>query len=379
MQRTASLKLDTTTEQSRQLTALQAAYTDACNRLVPVVVDHRCWNRVALHQLTYSRLRQETHLGSQMACNAIFTVCKAYTAQRELGRIKKDAPVPTLNFRRASVHFDKHTYTLKGEAVSLYTLVGRTTVRLIIGEHQRTILASGLPTEAELVCRKGKWYFNLVIKSEDCPVVAPGPVMGVDVGETTLAATSTGKLFGGGQLRDKRDRHLSLRRRLQFNGSQSARQLLCQVSGREQRHVTHINHETSKAIVKEALTKGASAIAMEDLTRIRDRIKAGKCMRARLHRWAWRQLQRFVQYKSQAVGIRVVYVNPAYTSQTCSQCGQMGVRRRHQFVCSCGLLAHSDVNGARNIARIAPLFSEATAEVNQPTVAVCSHANHKSF
>src|SRR2546426_1344639 len=125
MQRTASIKLDTTPEQARRLTALQSAYANACSQLVPVVVEYRCWNRVALHQRTYSRLRQETPLGAQMTCNAIFSVCKAYKAQREVGRIRRDAPIPTLNFRRASVHFDKRTYTLSGEIVSLYTLEGR--------------------------------------------------------------------------------------------------------------------------------------------------------------------------------------------------------------------------------------------------------------
>jgi IS605 OrfB family transposase len=379
MHRTASIKLDTTPEQAKRLAALQAAYADACNRLVPVVIEHRCWNRVALHQRTYTRLRQETPLGSQMTCNAIFSVCKAYKAQRELGRIRKEVPVPALNFRRASIHFDKRTYTLTGDTLSLYTLDGRIAVRMILGDYQRALLAAGSPTEAELIYRKGRWYFNLVIKSEECSALPSGPVLGVDVGENNLAATSTGKLFDGGRLRHERDRHLSLRRRLQSNGSQSARQLLCKVSGREQRHVTHINHETSRAIVTEAQRIGASTLAVEDLTHIRNRIKAGRRMRSRLHRWAWRQFQRFVDYKAQAAGIRVVYVDPAYTSQTCSQCGQIGVRRKHRFACACGFLAHSDVNGARNIAEIAPLFSEATAAVNQPTVAVCSHADHKSF
>ena len=379
MQRTASIKLDPTPEQAGQLTILQAAYTEACNRLVPIVVAERCWNRVALHRLTYTRLRQETPLGSQMTCNAIFTVCKAYKAQRELGRITKDCPVPVVNFRQASVHFDKRTYTLKGEVVSLHTLTGRTTIPMILGEHQQRLMAAGVPTEAELVYRKGVWYFNLVIKSEECPLLTSGPVLGCDVGENNLAAVNTGALFGGGQLRDTRDRHLSLRRRLQSNGSQSARQLLCKVSGREQRRVTHVNHETSKAIVQEAQRIGARTIALEDLTYIRDRIKAGKRMRARLHRWAWLQLQFFVTYKAQAVGIQVVYVNPAYTSQTCAQCGQIGMRRKHRFVCSCGLLAHSDVNAASNIAKIASLLSETRAAVDRPYVAVDSHIDHKSF
>lgn len=113
---------------------------------------------------------------------------------------------------------------------------------------------------------------------------------------------------------------------------------------------------------------GASKIVMENLTRIRNRIKAGKRMRARLHRWAWRQLQTFVEYKAKTAGIAVEYVNPAYTSQTCSACGNLGKRIKHRFECSCGLRAHADLNASRNLARIAETAVSARAVVNTPNV-----------
>lgn len=223
MMRTASIRLALSTAQARALAALRTAYADACNRLVPIVREHRLYNRVGLHQRTYTMLREATPLGSQMCCNAIFSVCKAYKAQKELGRIRKDAPIPDIRFNRTSVHFDKRTYTLKGKTVSLYTLDGRITVPLRLGEHQRRILESGQPKEAELVLRNGQWFFNLVVDQGDVEPVASGPVLGVDVGENNLAAHSLGKVFGGEHLRDKRDRYLALRRRLQSNGSQSAK------------------------------------------------------------------------------------------------------------------------------------------------------------
>ena len=374
MLRTASIRLNVDPEQAAALMALQSAYADACNRLVPTVVEHRCWNRVALHHLAYARLRKETPLGAQMVCNAIFSVCKAYKAQKELGRIRKDAPVPAVHFNRASVHFDKRTYSIHGERLSLYTLSGRITVTLVTGEHQRRIMASGKAKEAELVCRRGRWYFNLVVESDDADPIPSGPVMGVDVGENNLAATSTGKVWGGGELRHKRNGYLALRRRLQSNGSQSARQKLRQVSGKERRRVTHINHETSKAIVAEARRIGASRIVMEDLCHIRDRIQAGKRVRARLHGWAFRQLQTFVEYKARAVGIAVEYVNPAFTSQTCSNCGSIGERVRHRFVCKkCGLRAHADGNASRNLARIGSGAPLPKAAVNTPHVGDVNH------
>jgi IS605 OrfB family transposase len=369
MLRTASIRLNVSPNQAAALMALQSAYADACNRLVPTVTEHRCWNRVALHQLSYARLRKETPLGSQMVCNAIFSVCKAYKAQKELGRIKKDTPVPVVRFDRASVHFDKRTYTLKGDSLSLYTLSGRIAVTMALGAHQRRIIESGSAKEAELVCRKGRWYFNLVVESEDAKLIASGPVMGVDVGENNLAATSTGKVGGGGELRHRRDRYLALRRRLQSNGSQSAKQRLRQVSGKERRRVAHINHEVSKQIVLEAQQVEAARIVMEDLTHIRARIKAGKRMNARLHRWAFRQLQTFVEYKAKAAGIAVEYVNPAYTSQTCSCCGALGRRIKHRFVCDqCGLRAHADCNASRNLARIGSGAPLPRAAVNTPNV-----------
>jgi IS605 OrfB family transposase len=368
MLRTACIRLNVTAEQSAQLSALRSAYTDGCNRLVPLVQQARCWNRVALHQLGYRRLRQETSLGAQMACNAIFSVCKAYRSQRALGRIAADTPVPRLCFSRASVHFDHRTYTLKDEAVSLNTLKGRLLVTMILGNHQRDLLRSGRAKEAELVLRRRRWFFNLVVESDDCEGVASGPVMGVDVGENTLAASSTGRIWGGEALRHRRDQHLALRRRLQSNGSQSARQTLRQVSGRERRRVTHINHELSKGIVAEARRIGAARIVMEDLTDIRAHIRAGRRMRARLHRWAFRQLQGFVEYKARAVGITVEYVNPVYTSQRCSACGQLGTRLKHRFECDCGFRAHADLNASWNLAWIGATAVAPRAAVNTPNV-----------
>lgn len=377
MMRTASIRLEVSAQQAGALGRLRSAYADACNRLVPIVREHRLWNRVGLHQRAYHTLREATPLGSQMCCNAIYSVCKAYKSQSALGRIKKDGPIPEIRFGRTSVHFDKRTYTLKGETVSLNTLDGRITVAMRMGEHQRCMLAGGTPKEAELVFRQGEWFFNLVVESGDVQPVASGSVMGVDVGENKLATHSLGKVFGGEHLRDQRDRYLALRRRLQSNGSQSAKQKLRQVSGKEMRRVKHINHETSKAIVQAAIQAGIANITMEDLTHIRERIKAGKRMRGRLHRWAWRQLQSFVEYKAKAAGIAVEYVNPAYTSQTCSCCGELGKRSKHRFECAhCGLRAHSDLNASRNLARIGSGAPLSRAAVNTPDVGSVDKGNH---
>lgn len=373
MLRTVSIKLDTTAEQNILLDRLQEEFNKACNGVALIAQKNRCWNRVDLHHFSYSKIRlnqpnKREALGSQMVCNAIRTVCDAY----KVLKIKTLQSVPAITFKqRSSVHFDKRTYSLKEESISLYTLSGRILVPMILSEFQRSYLQQGLPKEAELVYKKGQWFFNLIIDLPNTkPMVPAGKVLGVDLGENNLAATSSGKLFGGGQLRYERDCALALRGRLQSNGSKSANQLLKKISGRETRHVKHVNHVISKAIVKEAQVTGCDTIAMESLTNIRLRIKAGKRIRSRLHRWAWAQLQEFVQYKAESVGLNVVFVNPAYTSQMCAACGRIGIRQKHRLVCKfCGIQRHSDLNASQNIRGIAVSADTATGTVNCPYVA----------
>lgn len=370
MLRTVSMKLILTREASDRLELLRQEYAKACNMIVPEVIENRCWNRVALHKSVYSMLRAATKLGSQMTCNAIFSVCKAYQAQKKLKKIQESKPMPKVTFNKASVHFDKKTYTLtKSGQISLYTLEGRIKACLSFGAHQRQWLEKGASKEAELIFRNGNWYFNLVVEVPDVLKKETGVIIGIDVGENNIAATSTGKIYGGKQLREHRDRYLAQRRRLQSNGTQSAKQRLRKVSGREARHVEHINHQISKSIIEEVKNAGASTIALEDLTHIRDNIRGGKRIRSRLHRWPFRQLQGFIVYKAEALGISVCFVNPAYTSITCAGCLSMGGREKHQFKCSnCGLLAHADCNASRNLARIVGSADSARARVNGPNV-----------
>ena len=373
MRRTISIKLDTTFAQHIKLQQLQKVFNQTCNMVASIAKENRCWNRIALHHLSYYKIRLDQagdaqKLGSQMACNAIRTVCDAY----KILRIKHTQQVPAITFKpRSSVHFDKRTYSLKNEAISLYTLEGRILVSLIMGDFQRYYLQQGRPKEAELIYKSGQWFFNLVLDLPDVKANnSCSNVLGVDLGENNLAATSSGKLFGGGKLRHNRDKALDLRARLQSNGSKSSKQLLQKISGKEARHVKHVNHEISKAIVEEARSTGCSTIAMESLTNIRHNIKAGRRMRSRLHRWSWAQLQEFVLYKAQAAGLNVVFVDPAYTSQMCSSCGHLGTRFKHRLTCKlCGIQWHSDLNASQNIRRIAMSADVATGSVNSPNVA----------
>ena len=127
------IPLNVSPEQSQRLVALQQAFARVCNALAPVVRDTRCWNRVALHHMTYKALREQfPAMGSQMVCNAIYSVCRTSRLVYQhpgspfnLSRLG-NRPLPLIRFLPTSpVYFDRHTLSIKDGRLSMYTLDGR--------------------------------------------------------------------------------------------------------------------------------------------------------------------------------------------------------------------------------------------------------------
>ena len=130
---TLSIPLTTTAEQVEKLVALQNAFALVCNALAPVVRDTRCWSRVALHHMMYRSLREQfPQIGSQMVCNAIYSVSRTsrliFQAEHSPFNIQRyaDKNLPLLQFLpTAPVYFDRHTLSIKPGSLSMYTLDGR--------------------------------------------------------------------------------------------------------------------------------------------------------------------------------------------------------------------------------------------------------------
>ena len=141
MNSTLSIPLDTSLEQVQRLLALQQGFAQVCNALAAVVQQTRVWNRVALHHLTYRQMREQfPQMGSQMVCNAIYSVsrtCRMVFQHPQspfhLSRLG-DKPLPLLRFADSCpVYFDRHTLSLKAGQLSMFTLDGRMRFQLALG------------------------------------------------------------------------------------------------------------------------------------------------------------------------------------------------------------------------------------------------------
>jgi putative transposase len=71
------------------------------------------------------------------------------------------------------------------------------------------------------------------------------------------------------------------------------------------------------------------------------------------HDAGWASFLNILSYKAEEAGTRVISVNPANTTQTCSSCGRIPEARKtlsdRMHACPCGFVADRDVNAARNI------------------------------
>jgi len=106
-------------------------------------------------------------------------------------------------------------------------------------------------------------------------------------------------------------------------------------------------HQESRKLVNRFNT-----IAVEDLS-INDMQKDNfRCINKSIADVAWRQFLDLLTSKAECAGGRVVNVNPAYTSQSCSQCGnrhKLSLSDRVYHCPCCGLSLDRDQNAAINI------------------------------
>ncbi len=134
------IPLNANPEQLARLRALQVGFARVCNALAPMVKETRVWNRVALHHLAYRQMREQfPEMGSQMVCNAIYSVSRACRivfqhpqSPFHLSQLQ-GKPLPLLRFADSCpVYFDRHTLSLKDGLLSMFTLDGRMRFQLTL-------------------------------------------------------------------------------------------------------------------------------------------------------------------------------------------------------------------------------------------------------
>ncbi|MBD2492602.1 RNA-guided endonuclease TnpB family protein [Aulosira sp. FACHB-615] len=344
-------KLQVPVELRSKIDQTLQGFADACNQIYETAKRENCWNTTKLHHKVYKPVREATGLKANHVCQAI---------RRVIGNAKAVKQVH--KFRPTSLSLDARTfqYIEESQTVGITLMCGRVKFKLSIGNYQMALLKGQSPTAATLnKTKRGDYYINICVDLPTDPTGRTPKVIGVDLGRRDIATTSTGKSWSGKQIQSVRDRYSKVRANVQSKRTRNSRRLLRRLSGRERRFQEWLNHNISKQLVSSA-KRSNSALAFEDLTNIRESLNQkprSKTERRRTNNWAFYQLRLFVGYKANIAGVPVVFVPPAYTSQTCSRCGGIhpikgkSYRNGKAFKCGrCGFEHDADINAAINIA-----------------------------
>lgn len=256
-----------------------------------------CWdegisNTNTAHHRVYGETRLNYGLGAQLA------VCARAKAVEAIKAVKAKRRETCPQFGpRGSIRYDARTYRLMSlDRVSLNTLEGRVICHLLLGPRQHEMLVDPAWAigGADLVWRRGVYYLH-VTQSRAAPEMLPPAdgTLGVDLGIVNLATDSEGESFSGATMKQGRQRYHTRRQRLQTVGTKNAKRRLRKNAGRERRFQKDVNHCISKALVKKAVVS-CKAIALEDLSGIRERVTVRHEHRYERHSWAFFQLRQFL-------------------------------------------------------------------------------------
>jgi putative transposase len=271
-------------------------------------------------------------------------------------KLYKSLP-PEINKQNWSIHQVGKTYSL-----SFPTIKGTKRVPVeVASKHWQPILdrillgASSIDKgSAKIIKHRNKWYAYISVTLE-VPQVPVMTRIGCDRGQNNLAVVAAakgfGKFFNGKEVKHRR-RHFQKRRHcLQSDKKFRA---LKKWDKKERRWMDAVNHTISRRIVRFAEYLNADVV-VEDLEGCRNTMKQNKKNRSdsgeSRHSWAYYSLEQLLDYKLALKGLKMIKRPAPYTSKSCSTCGTLGERKKHDFNCPNGHYHNADLNASRNLAQ----------------------------
>jgi putative transposase len=196
----------------------------------------------------------------------------------------------------------------------------------------------------------GKWHAIFTTESErKAPERSKTPEVGLDLGIEIFAYLSDGsRIENPRNLRSAQERLVLAQRRMsnkQKGSSNRAknRKAVAIAYERLTNKRRDFLHKASRALVENHSLIAMEALNNEGLARGFLAKEVLDCSLA--------EFVSMISYKAAEAGCEVVLVNPAYTSQMCSNCGLIRKKslaeRWHE--CPCGASMHRDLNAAMNI------------------------------
>ena len=315
----------------------------------------------------FTKLRHKTDWMLELPANPVKHTLKYFAdALKEAMAGKKGFPKPRSRKRTAP------SFTIPGSAgvrirkvnekysSLLIPLVGWVTLTRRGGNPWE----SGTPKQAVLRYDGHRWRAFVSFEIEVEEKMGDGEVLGVDMNARQIA-TSDGHFYFLPDLKKKEARRKRYQRRMarQVKGSNRRKDTKKKLA-KASREIANVRknwvHQTTKEIsgkcgtmvVEDLKVKNMTASAKGTVENPGKNVKQKAGLNRAMLDTAFGGIRRNLEYKCG----RLIEVNPAYTSQTCSRCGYAEKENRKtqaRFQCvSCGFVSNADTNAAINIRRL---------------------------
>ena len=263
------------------------------------------------------------------------------------------AKLPIL--KKPCFYVNNQNFKIKGSFIEFPVMVNGKSTRLSVStkmtDQQKAIFSSAKLGTMRIVLKNNKIVSQVSYEAEEPTFLSEGNIMGVDLGIKCPAVSKCSdgsvKFYGNGRKNKQIRRHYASKRKKLQKGKH--KKALKKMNNKEERIMNDIDHKISREIVDTAIAHNVKIIKLEKLSNIRSRTRTSRKNNHSLHNWSFYRLSQYIEYKARLAGIEVVYVNPAYTSQTCPICGKKNHAKDRNYQCECGFHTHRDLLGAINI------------------------------
>nr|WP_198002052.1 RNA-guided endonuclease TnpB family protein [Caldivirga maquilingensis] len=221
--------------------------------------------------------------------------------------------------------------------------------------------------EARLVKRSGEWFLKVIVSKEkkrrgrrgEGDGFTPTGLVAVDINMSGVVVGSDDEHYVRIPTRLEDAHHYKalaeLLQRKYPKRWRESRRILNRIRHFHNHAGNILNdsaRKTGKLVVDIAEGMNANVIVLENLNNMITCVeKLGKAYRDKLYLMQYRRIQYWIEWQALKRGLKVIYVNPAYTSTQCPKCGvEMREVRHRWFKClKCGYENDRDIIAIINL------------------------------
>jgi IS605 OrfB family transposase len=342
-------------ENDKNVHEMVMEYTRYQNTVSEIAFQTKKFHPISLQKEVYHQV--PSALNSTIRCTAIRSVSAAYASAKSN---KHKVQEPFKFVRGSATLLYKKDFSFKPDgSISISTLQGRKRFAFTVPKHFLADFASAKSYDCLKVLSDGRVSLCVTLVVPDCQGTN---AIGVDLGirNAIVASSDSSTLFVSGNkvnIANRKARQKRRRLQLKLNDHKTNKRRTRGVR-RALKRLGRRGSNRNSTFCKEAAAKlckwapQGSILVFEDL-KFKQQTKKNYQQRVgtrrKLSQFFYGKLLRACKNRAERDGMPVVKVNPAYTSQKCRKCGEIGSRTGTKFQCLCGHREHADVNASHNI------------------------------